>query len=111
MASTPLDHEYAEDVTTLREAQRVIADLRRQLARPQQLTYFADGEFTIFLDDEHSTMVYALFEQRRLVANQAADCELHDALAEAVSHWLDAHCAARKNDAKQPAQPARVLTY
>lgn len=111
MASTPLDQEYAEDITSLCEAQRVIADLRRQLAQPHQITYFDDGEFTIFLDDEHSNMVYALFEQRRLVANQSADCELHDALAEAVSNWLDAQYAARKNDAKPPRKPARALTY
>ena len=81
--------EYAEDVTDLREAQRIIAELRRTIAQPAELSYFADGEFTIFLDDEHANMVLTLFEQQRLVARQDAACELHDALSDFVSHWLD----------------------
>lgn len=83
------EQEYAEDVTDLREAQRIIAELRRAGAQPAELTYFADGEFTVFLDDEHANMVLTLFEQQRLVARQDAACELHDALSDFVSHWLD----------------------
>jgi hypothetical protein len=87
-SATP-DQAYAEDVTDLREAQGIIAELRRVLDLSRELTYFADGEFTIFLDDKHTEMVITLFEQRRLVAGQDPACELHDALAEFVSHWLD----------------------
>jgi hypothetical protein len=87
--ATAAGQEYAEDVTDLREAQRIIAELRRASVQPSELTYFADGEFTIFLDDEHANMVLALFEQQRLVARQDPACELHDALSDFVSHWLD----------------------
>ena len=89
MASDQLEQEYAEDVIDLREAQRLIAELRRASAQPAELTYFADGEFTIFLDDEHANMLLTLFEQQRLIARQDAACELHDALSDFVSHWLD----------------------
>ena len=89
MGSSTLDHEYAEDVTDLREAQRIIAELRRALRQSAELTYFDDGEFTIFLDDKHAEMVKTLFERRRLFARQDQQCELHDALGEFVSHWLD----------------------
>lgn len=83
------EQEYAEDVTDLREAQRIIAELRRAIAPSAELAYFADGEFTIFLDDEHTNILLTLFEQRRLAARQDATCELHDALSAFVSHWLD----------------------
>src|SRR5690349_14583184 len=83
------EQEYAEDVTDLREAQRIIAELRRASAQSTELRYFDDGEFTIFLDDQHADMLLTLFEQRRLVARQDPVCELHDALSDFVSHWLD----------------------
>jgi hypothetical protein len=102
MANTTLDQEYAEDVTDLREAQRIIAELRRALRQPAGLTYFADGEFTIFLDDQHTDMLITLFEQQRLIARQDPACELHDALSDFVSHWLDVQ-------SKQPrSEPKRV---
>ncbi|HET7159510.1 MAG TPA: hypothetical protein VFI62_10965, partial [Burkholderiales bacterium] len=82
MGNRPPDPEYAEDVTDLREAQRMIAELRRALRQPTELAYFADGEFTIFLDDQHTDLLIALFEQQRLVARQDRSCELHDALSE-----------------------------
>ena len=83
------DQEYAEDVTDLREAQHIIGQLRRMLEQQATLTYFADGEFTVFLDDRHTNMVINLFEQQRLVAGQDPSHELHDVLSEFVSHWLD----------------------
>jgi hypothetical protein len=89
MASNQAEQEFAEDVTDLCEAQRIIAELRRAIAQPAELTYFGDGEFTIFLDDEHANMLLTLFEQQRLVARQDTACELHDALSDFVSHWLD----------------------
>jgi hypothetical protein len=91
-----LDQEYAEDVSDLREAQRLIARLRRALEQPSTLDYYADGEFTVFLDDLHSERLVELFEQRRLVAGQAAACELHDALSAFVSHWLDVQWKAQQ---------------
>lgn len=89
MTSSRFEPEYAEDVTDLREAQRIIAELRRDSAQPAALTHFADGEYTIFLDDDHSDILLTLFEQRSLIARQDAACELHDALSDFVSHWLD----------------------
>ena len=89
--STSEEQAYAEDVTDLREAQRMIALLRHTLKQQTELTYYADGEFTIFLDDEHTNMVMTLFEQQRLVAGQDPASELHDALSEFVGHCLDTH--------------------
>jgi hypothetical protein len=97
MGST-LDPEYAEDVTDLREAQRIIAELRRAVRQPAELTYFADGEFTIFLDDQHTDLIMKLFEQQRLIAQQDPHCELHDALSEFVSHWLDVQFTLRYSE-------------
>jgi hypothetical protein len=108
--SNTLDPEYAEDVTDLREAQRIIAELRRALRQPAELTYFADGEFTIFLDDRHTDMVIALFEQQRLVARQDAACELHDALAEFVSHWLDVQSAMPRLEPNESRGRPRQIT-
>jgi hypothetical protein len=87
--NTDADILKAKDVTDLREAQRIIAELRHALERHAELTYFADGEFTIFLDDEHTNMVTTLFEQQRLVKGQGQASELHDTLSDFVSHWLD----------------------
>jgi hypothetical protein len=87
--STPADQPNAGDVTDLQAAQRRIAQLGPAVEQHSELTYFADGEFTIFLDDEHANMVLTLFEHQSLVAGQDPACELHDALSEFVSHWLD----------------------
>jgi hypothetical protein len=110
MGSKTTDQEYAEDVTDLREAQRIIAELRRALQQPQELGYFDDGEFTIFLDDQHTDRLIALFQQRRLVAHQHGDCELHDALSEFVSHWLDVQWAMRHADQETPRERLLGLT-
>ena len=110
MGSNTPDPEYAEDVTDLREAQRIIAELRRALRQPADLTYFADGEFTIFLDDQHTDMVITLFEQQRLVARQDPACELHDALSEFVSHWLDVQSNMRHSEQEKPREQHRRIT-
>ncbi len=73
----------------LREARRTIAELRRELEQRDELAYFDDGEFTVFLDDEHSSMLQTLFDGQLLVADQDATHELEDALSEFVSNWLD----------------------
>ena len=109
MSSTP-DQEYAEDVTDLREAQRIIAELRRALSQPAALTDFADGEFTIFLDDQHTDLVITLFEQQRLVARQDRTCELHDALSEFVSYWLDVQSNMRYSEQQKSRELLRRIT-
>jgi hypothetical protein len=100
--------EYAEDVTDLREAQRIIAELRRSIAQPAELTYFADGAFTIFLDDEHANILLTLFEQQRLVARQDASSELHDALSDFVSHWLDVQASMPRFEHKRSPAHSRI---
>ena len=94
----------------LREAQGIIAELRRVLDLSRELTYFADGEFTIFLDDKHTEMVITLFEQRRLVAGQDPACELHDALAEFVSHWLDVQSKIQANEREKSRRHPHSIT-
>jgi len=110
MGSSALDQEYAEDVTDLREAQRIIAELRRALAQPAELTYFADGEFTIFLDQQHTDMVMALFEHQCLVAQQDQEWDLHDALSEFVSYWLDVQSNMRYSEHKKSRELLRRIT-
>lgn len=104
------DREYAEDVTDLGEAQRIIAELRRALQQSAKLTYFDDGEFTIFLDDRHTQMVITLFEEQRLVAHQDRACELHDALSEFVSHWLDVQSNMRHGEQEKSREQHRRIT-
>ena len=110
MGSNAPDPEYAEDVTDLREAQRIIAELRRALRQADGLTYFGDGEFTIFLDDQHTDMLITLFEQQRLVARQDRSCELHDALSDFVSHWLDVQANTRHGEAEKFREQYRRIT-
>ena len=107
--STP-DPEYADDVTDLREAQRIIAELRHALRQPAELAYFADGEFTIFLDEKHTELAITLFEQQRLVARQDRSCELHDALSDFVSHWLDVQSTMRHSEQEKPREQHRRIT-
>jgi hypothetical protein len=110
MGSNAPDPEYAEDVTDLREAQQIIAELRRAIRQPAELTYFADGEFTIFLDDHHTDLVFALFEQQRLAAHQDRACELHDALSAFVSHWLDVQWNMRHGEQEKSRELLRRIT-
>jgi len=94
----------------LQKAQRIIAELRARLQQPHELAYFDDGEFTIFLDDQHTDRLIALFQQRRLVAHQHGDCELHDALSEFVSHWLDVQSNMRHGEQEKAPQQLRRIT-
>ena len=110
MGSNAPDPEYAEDVADLREAQRIIAELRRAMRQPADLAYFADGEFTIFLDQQHTDLVFALFEQQRLVAHQDRACELHDALSAFVSHWLEVQWNMRYSEQEKPREQIRRIT-
>jgi hypothetical protein len=105
-----VNEDYAEDVVDLQAARRIIAQLRRELAQRAELGTFDDGEFTVFLDDEHSEMLLTLFEQRRLVAGQSASCELHDALSDFVSHWLDAQWNTSRSEQERGHKRPRYLT-
>ena len=108
-ATASFDHEL-EDITDLEQARRVIAELKCALAQATQLTDFDDGQFTIFLDDQHADMVVTLFEQQRLVARQDPACELHDALSDFVCHWLDRQSSMRQHDHDRATQPRRRVT-
>jgi hypothetical protein len=78
-----------EQAAIVREQARELAALSAGAApQPAELTYFADGEFTIFLDDQDSDLLLRLFEERRLIPRQDPSWELHDALSKFVSHWL-----------------------
>lgn len=88
--------EYAEDVTDLREAQRLIAALRREVAEltaeVKELLEDAEpvkGEVTAFLDDEHADMLYKLYEDCVLYAGQDPDEEFLDAFTQFVSNWTE----------------------
>lgn len=75
--------QQARELATLYEASR-----QTNSTQVAELTYYDDGEFLIFLDDQDSTLLMTLFKERRLVARQNPAWELHDALSKFVSHWL-----------------------
>jgi hypothetical protein len=85
-----------EDVTDLREAQRIIAALRRQVAHLQAVVVDLEaqcepvaGEFTAFLDNEHTDMLMLLYRQGKLFEGQGDECELIDAFSEFVAGSID----------------------
>jgi len=111
---TAPNDEYAEDVTDLHEAQRIIAQLRRTIAQQErvitELEEFAtpvDGEFTAFLDEEHARMLEVLFNQCKLVYDQDPDDELLDVCAQFVQDWLDVQWDGVQLD-KEGAAPTRI---
>ena len=90
MAGHTSDHEeYADDVTDLRQAQRIIVALRRQLADLEEQTRPLPNEFTVFLDDEHAAMVRRLYEDGNLIEDQDEDWEFEDAFTEFVTGYID----------------------
>lgn len=109
-AAISFGQECAEDITDLHEARRVIRELRHALEQATQLANFDDGQFTVFLDDHHADMLVTLFEQQRLLARQDPACELHDALADFVCHWLDVQANMRPHEQDRPSQPHRRVT-
>src|SRR6185436_12720732 len=81
--------EYADDVTDLRTAQRMIAQLRRQVVELVELSEPAEGEVSVFLDEEHMRMLQILYERCRLFEEQDEEWEFIDAVSEFVSGWID----------------------
>ena len=97
--------EFAEDVTELREAQRIIAQLRRTVAHLQvrrtvahleksikelEIKHLlAEQEFSAFLDDEHAKMLAILFHQKKLVEDQDENWAIEEAFSEFVSISID----------------------
>jgi hypothetical protein len=81
--------EYAEDVTDLHTAQRIIAALRRQIEAIIEEYEPGENEFTAFLDDEHADMLRSLFARGKLYDEQDEDDELIDAFSEFVTGWVE----------------------
>jgi hypothetical protein len=53
--------------------------------------------------------VITLFEQQHLVARQDRSCELHDALSDLVSHWLDVQSNMRHSEQEKPHEQHRRI--
>jgi hypothetical protein len=99
--------EYAEDVTDLREAQRIIAALRRQIEAIIEECEPGENEFTAFLDDEHADMLRSLFARGKLYDEQDEDDELIDAFSEFVTGWVEVQWDTVRLD-EEDAQPSRI---
>ncbi len=76
--------EYAEDVTDLREAQRIIAALRRQVSEMEEMATPPANEFTVVLDDQHAEMLETLYRLGELVEDQDAEWDVDEVFAELV---------------------------
>jgi hypothetical protein len=88
--------EHATDVTDLHDAQRLIAELHRQVAHLQTLVVDLEeqshpvaGEFTAFLDSKHTDMLELLYQQRKLFDDQDEEWDQIEAFSEFVTGWLD----------------------
>jgi hypothetical protein len=97
---------YAEDVTDLRTAQRIIAALRDQITAIIEEYEPGENEFTAFLDDEHADMLRSLFARGKLYDEQDEDDELIDAFSEFVTGWVEVQWDTVRMDEedKQPRQ-------
>lgn len=71
--------EPAEDVTDLDTARRLVTALREQAERAAEESMPGEGEYTIFLDDEHARMVEILYENNALSLGRDED----------DPYWLD----------------------
>ena len=81
--------EYADDVTDLRDAQRMIAELRRQIAALVEQTEPLPNELSVFLEAEHAWKLQMLFAHGKLFDGQTDDWEFEDAVAEFVAGWIE----------------------
>lgn len=81
--------DSADDVTDLPTAQRMIAQLRRQVVDLVELSEPAEGEVSVFLDKERMRMLNILYERCRLFEEQDEEWEFTDAVSEFVSGWID----------------------
>ena len=81
--------EYADDVTELRAAQRMIAALRRQVAELVEQAEPLPNELSVFLEAEHARKLHWLFSHRKLFDGQTDDWAFEDACAEFVAGWIE----------------------
>jgi hypothetical protein len=104
------DGEYAADVTDLREAQRIIAVLRRQISAIIEENEPSENEFTAFLDDEHADMLRSLYERGKLCDDQDEEGDLIDAFSEFVSGWIEVQWDSVRMDEGDipPIRPGRI---
>jgi hypothetical protein len=94
---------YAEDVTDLREAQRIIAALRRVIDEMSEHMKRASDEYWVILDAEYSRMLQLLYQQGKLTIEQDPEWELDEAFEEFVKEALDVHWdMARAQNEGQP---------
>ncbi|HSH80871.1 MAG TPA: hypothetical protein VLA19_20260 [Herpetosiphonaceae bacterium] len=81
--------EHADDVTELRDAQRMIAALRRQIAELVEQTEPLPNELSVFLKAEHARKLHLLFSHGKLFDGQTDDWEFEDACEEFVAGWIE----------------------
>ena len=81
--------EYADDVTELRDAQRMIAALRRHIAELVEQTEPLPNELSVFLEAEHARKLQMLFAHGKLFDGQTDDWALEDAFEEFVAGWIE----------------------
>jgi hypothetical protein len=81
--------EYADDVTELRDAQRMIAALRRQIAALVEQTEPLPNALSVFLEAEHARKLHMLFAHGQLFDGQADDWDFEDAFEEFVAGWIE----------------------
>ena len=97
-------HAREQAAIVRRQAQELAslsaASGRDSSTQPADLTYFDDGEFTIFLDGEDTALLMTLFAERRLVVRQHPAWELHDALSKFVGYWLPVQALLEDEDAR-----------
>lgn len=85
-----------DEVTDLREAQHVIAQLRWAVGYLQRYASLAervaerdDNEFAAILDPEHAQKLRLLYQQGQLLPDQEPDAQLDDLLAHMVKQAID----------------------
>jgi hypothetical protein len=76
--------ECADDVRDLREAQRIIAALRRQVSELEEMSRPLANEFRILLDDQHAQMLETLYRLGELVEDQDVEWDVDEVFAELV---------------------------
>lgn len=93
LADAVAKYDPAEDVTDLDTARRLITALREQAIRAAEESMQGDGEYTIFLDEEHTRMLEHLYEFGMLSLGYDEDdpywLDPPDLEPEALSHFVE----------------------
>jgi hypothetical protein len=81
----------AEEVTDLEQARQIIAQLRAQIARMEEVCRPIAGEYSVFLDEEYDRKMHLLFRTRQLYIGQEtdSDIELDEAITECVKQAIE----------------------